>query len=196
MTTRASIARYWASSEGRRRWPNADIDIGEPSCMACGYFARSWDKGRAEGARWNHATLDRAHVVAASAGGPDTPSNYVLLCAKCHAAAPMTRDERVMFAWCERRPSYVSAQMNDLRSELANLGVDLESLSGLAALPLEELRERLKRAAGDIDAGSHLCHMSASTRAVALVRMSDDLAAERAVPRDEVLQLSLFCGET
>lgn len=183
MTTRASIARYWVSAEGRRRWPEAITDFGEPSCMACGYFCHYWDEGRSVDTRWNQAKgLERAHIVAASAGGPDVPSNYILLCAKCHAAAPMTRDEQVMFAWCSRRESHYSARINAIRTELTNLGVSFDSLAGLAALPPDKLFERLKRAADSLDAGTHLSHMSASTCAVALVRMAEELAAQPAAP--------------
>lgn len=205
MTARFAIAKYWASAEGLRRWGSAGIDLGEPSCMACGHFAPRWDKIRSESERWNKSTLERAHIVAASAGGPDVPSNYVLLCAKCHAAAPMTHDDSVMFKWCERRTSHTDAQINELRNELVGLGVDLHSLTGLAALPLNELRERLNKAADSLNAGSHLCHMSASTRAATLARMAEELAAgpviqtshsvsEKPAPVAGPRQLSLFGG--
>lgn len=181
MTTRASIARYWVSAEGRRRWPDAITDFGEPSCMACGYFSRRWDEGRTADIRWNQAKgLERAHIIAASANGADVPSNYVLLCAKCHAAAPMTHDERMMFAWCTRRASHFDVQINELRDELAALGVNMEALSALASLSREELSDALKRAAGSLNAGTHLCHMSASTRAVAMMRMAEELASRPA----------------
>jgi hypothetical protein len=200
MTTRVAVARYWTSNEGHSRWRSADVDIGEPSCMACGYFAHHWDKARTVDERWNKSSLERAHIVAASSGGPDLPSNYVLLCAKCHAAAPMTHDERVMFAWCDRRPSYTAAQVNELRNELVGLGIDLHSLAPLASLPLDELRERLNKAAGTIGAGLHLCHMSASTRAAALARMAEELAESTAAPKrgdavESPRQLSLFGGD-
>lgn len=195
MTTRAMVARYWASPEGRQRWPRAVTDFGEPSCMACGYFSRRWDEARTVDARWNQSALERAHIVAASAGGPDDPSNYVLLCAKCHAAAPMTRDDRSMFAWCERRISHTAAQVNALRDELVTAGTDLESLAGLAALSLDELRAALKRAAESITAGTHLVRMSPSTQALTLQRMAEDLAARAAAPATsprDGKQLSLF----
>ena len=206
MTARFAIAKYWVSDEGRRRWSSAVTDIGEPSCMACGYFARYWDEARTADARWNKSALERAHIVAASAGGPDVPSNYVLLCAKCHAAAPMTHDDRVMFTWCERRTSHTAAQINELRNELVGLGVDLHSLTGLAALPVNELRERLNKAAGSLNAGSHLCRMSASTRAATLALMAEELATapaiqtshdvpEKPAPVAGPRQLSLFGGE-
>lgn len=207
MTARFAIAKYWVSDEGRRRWSSVDVDIGEPSCMACGYFARYWDKPRAVIARWNQCALERAHIVAASSGGHDEPSNYVLLCAECHEAAPMTHDESVMFKWCERRTSHTAAQINELRNELVGLGVDLHSLTGLAALPFNELRERLNKAAGSLGAGSHLCRMSASTRAATLARMAEELAAgpviqtshsvpEKPAPVAGPRQLSLFGGES
>jgi len=42
---------------------------------------------------------ERCHVVPASLGGPDTPSNYRLLCHECHLEAPNVADEEAMDKW-------------------------------------------------------------------------------------------------
>ena len=43
--------------------------------------------------------LYRCHIVPSSAGGEDVPSNYVLLCRRCHEAAPNCADKQIMMDW-------------------------------------------------------------------------------------------------
>ena len=43
--------------------------------------------------------LERCHIVPASLGGEDVPSNYVLLCAQCHLEAPDVPDPNAMWEW-------------------------------------------------------------------------------------------------
>jgi len=180
MTTRFDIAQYWASVAGAKRWPRNSvlIDIGEPSCMACGYYAREWDKPKSARERWGKADLDRAHIIAASSGGPDVPSNYVLLCGLCHQAAPMTSSDALMFAWCERRKSYREAQFERLSLAASDMGVDIVSCGPLAALSHEEMRARIEASARAIGAGAHLNSMSPSTFALVIKHVADSLAGE------------------
>ena len=43
--------------------------------------------------------LERCHIVPDSTGGPDEPSNLVLLCHRCHVEAPNVSDPRFMWIW-------------------------------------------------------------------------------------------------
>ena len=43
--------------------------------------------------------IQRCHIIAQAAGGPDVPSNYVLLCERCHKAAPDCPDAQWMWNW-------------------------------------------------------------------------------------------------
>ena len=43
--------------------------------------------------------LCRCHIIPSSAGGQDTPNNYVLLCRRCHEQAPNCTDKAIMMNW-------------------------------------------------------------------------------------------------
>ena len=62
----------------------------------------SVDWSEAEEYCWNCGSpkdLTRCHIVARSLGGQDIPSNYVVLCRKCHEEAPNVDDPRIMWDW-------------------------------------------------------------------------------------------------
>ena len=44
-------------------------------------------------------TLERCHIVPASLGGSDDPSNLVLLCHRCHLDSPNVADPEIMWDW-------------------------------------------------------------------------------------------------
>jgi len=180
VTTRFDIAQYWASSAGANRWPRNSvlIDVGEPSCMACGYYAHGWDKPKGAKDRWNKPDLERAHIVAASSNGPDVPSNYVLLCGSCHQEAPMTSSDALMFAWCDRRKSYRESQIKRLALAASDMGVDIASCGQIALLSHEEMRARIDASAKALGAGMHLHRMSPSTVALVIKHAADTLAGE------------------
>lgn len=116
--TRVAIARWWIRQPGNP----FDISEMELSCFACGYYFNGRYDGSVEKA--NKMPLERAHIIAHSEGGPNDPSNYVLLCKKCHAAAPMSVSREHFLSWCERRPHYMRVQIDELVGELAHLGVN------------------------------------------------------------------------
>lgn len=43
--------------------------------------------------------LERCHIIPHSRGGEDTPSNFVLLCKKCHLENPNITDTEIMWDW-------------------------------------------------------------------------------------------------
>ena len=47
----------------------------------------------------HETTTERCHVIPYALGGPDTPSNYRLLCNPCHHEAPNVNDYDAMDAW-------------------------------------------------------------------------------------------------
>src|SRR5438874_2210166 len=103
--SRTAIARYWATDIGRRRLPRLLVDVGEPACFACDYFSEYWHCK--PGREWDTVPLERAHIIARSAGGSNEVDNFVLLFPDCHAAAPMTTDPAVMLSWMTQRRPYV-----------------------------------------------------------------------------------------
>lgn len=103
------IAQHWAASPDRSTYAPRMYDLGEPCCFACGWYSEYWDKHTAQ-ASWERATLERAHIVPASMGGPDTAENLVLLCGPCHKEAPDWPDPAEMVHWLADRPARRSAE--------------------------------------------------------------------------------------
>lgn len=91
----SEIVKYWVNYKTSEIMI---IDIGEPSCWACGYYIESYPicenpKMDIEEIYklWNkHTYLERCHIVAKSLGGCNCAINIVLLCNKCHINAPNT----------------------------------------------------------------------------------------------------------
>jgi hypothetical protein len=179
MTSKWQIAQYWASDEGYARWPSLIIDIGEPSCMACGYYRESWDEPKALGRRWEKASLEKAHIVARSIGGPDIPSNYVLLCGKCHADAPMTNADSVMFVWCNNRQSFCNSVAECIRKEALAIDPSLKMFETLSHLTRDELWAALTKASEAIGAGAHGWQLTHSTLALTAKAAADAVLANR-----------------
>lgn len=81
-TTIDEIVSYWVTKvdEG-----DLSIDFSEAHerCWRCGYEKK----------------LERCHIVPHSLGGKDIPSNYVLLCKRCHLDNPNVSDPEIMWDW-------------------------------------------------------------------------------------------------
>jgi hypothetical protein len=109
---KARIAEYWlATDEGLARLPQnaASMDVGEPSCFACGAMATDAEEPPDLWTVWNRAwMLDRCHLIPRKLGGSDTPDNLVLLCQACHHDAPDVGDPQYMLDWIARRePQFI-----------------------------------------------------------------------------------------
>lgn len=48
------------------------------------------------------AATERCHIIPDAQGGEDTPSNYVLLCDRCHIENPNVNDPEEMYNWIRR----------------------------------------------------------------------------------------------
>lgn len=128
------IASYWQKECGY----NSDegygwsfvIDIGEPSCFACGWYKPTWVTYDAAGGCidlvkiWAGTTgLQIAHLVPHSLGGGTAPENLVLLCKECHQEAPDYIDPNYMLDWMRRRGSYVQRQYLQLEEAFKLTGM-------------------------------------------------------------------------
>ena len=86
-TTRKEIVEYWEQHvyEGDL---GVDFDDAETRCWRCG-------KERSRNG------LDRCHIIPEQEPfyGKDEPSNFVLLCSRCHKEAPDVGDKETMFSW-------------------------------------------------------------------------------------------------
>lgn len=80
--THKEILEYWAATEDEC---GLAVDWAEAHerCWRCGYKSR----------------LQRCHIVPDSLGGSDHPSNFVLLCSRCHREAPNHTNPKYMWAW-------------------------------------------------------------------------------------------------
>lgn len=103
------IAQYWATSPDRFVYAPRMYDLGEPCCFACGWYSEHWDKHTAR-ASWGRATLERAHIVPVSLGGPDVVENLLLLCGPCHKESPDWPEPAEMTRWLAERPIRRSAE--------------------------------------------------------------------------------------
>ena len=78
-----------------------DADEWHHRCWRCGYVR----------------SLERCHIIPNSLGGPDEPSNYVLLCNDCHLENPNVKDSNEMWNWIRR----TSVSTYDTFWELRNI---------------------------------------------------------------------------
>ena len=81
-TTHEEICEYWFSR----------IDESELSVDASEALERCWRCG-------SKSSLERCHIVPRSLGGEDIPSNFVLLCKRCHVENPNIADPEIMWDW-------------------------------------------------------------------------------------------------
>ena len=81
-TTILEIVDYWT---GRTDESRLSVDFAEAHerCWRCGCQRQ----------------LERCHIVPDSLGGEDTPSNFVILCKRCHLDNPNVADPEVMWDW-------------------------------------------------------------------------------------------------
>jgi hypothetical protein len=125
LPSRKKIAKYWLDVKMKDAMGNykdyedlskfqkylCSIDIGEPSCWACGAWDHGCDIELKEGVdtytAWNKATyLERCHIIPRSMGGLDKPRNLVLLCKKCHKTSPDLLKKKYMKKWIIKQHSF------------------------------------------------------------------------------------------
>lgn len=81
-TTIVEIVSYWESRvyEGEL---SVDWSEAHERCWCCAH----------------KTNLQRCHIIPHSRGGEDTPSNFVLLCKRCHLENPNVMDSEIMWDW-------------------------------------------------------------------------------------------------
>jgi hypothetical protein len=125
-TRKAAIAEYWLGThEGRARLPGnaALMDLGEPSCFACGWMAADADAEPVLWRVWDEAFLERCHLVPHALGGPDSPDNLVLLCGRCHSDAPNVGNVEYMLRWIGDREYWGSALGHEIEEAIRQAAV-------------------------------------------------------------------------
>jgi hypothetical protein len=97
---------------------------------------------------WGEASLQRCHLVPDALGGPDTPENLVLLCARCHAEAPDVADSEYMLSWIGEHESWGALVAREIQAALVRHAIDakeIEAFNRLEAAPVTELIYTLMR---------------------------------------------------
>lgn len=81
-TTKEEIVNYWVKYVDAS---DLSIDFSEAHerCWRCGCKRK----------------LERCHIIPDSLGGEDTPSNFVLLCSRCHLDNPNVANKEIMWDW-------------------------------------------------------------------------------------------------
>ena len=144
MKTHRAIARAWLAT--------FVIDLGEPSCMACGSIRKKW------------RDLERAHLVPKALGGTDVPENIVLLCNRCHHDAPDYVDPSFMIEWIKARPANpfgLNFGVRELARAFEDIGADIQSMTDI---PWDPFRKFIKDRVN-----THGAQLTASTAAAAAV---------------------------
>lgn len=81
-TTIPEIVDYWVKHADESEL-SVDFAEAHERCWRCGCRRR----------------LERCHIVPDSLGGEDTPSNFVILCRRCHLDNPNVADPEIMWDW-------------------------------------------------------------------------------------------------
>lgn len=158
MPSTGAIARYWERSDD----PYLGIDLGEPSCFACGWYfpSKPMVSGNASDEAidkvWSAAGLERAHIVPHSiAGSSDDPGDYLLLCADCHEYAPDVPDRAFMLRWVVAQPGRLPGYMGVLMERFERDPIVRTTIERLSSLPREEISRVMAEAASDKRVGLH-----------------------------------------
>lgn len=101
------IAQHWHDLDSF----NIDMDL--PCCFAC--------QG-GESDTWSTSRLERAHIIAHAEGGSADVGNFVLLCFRCHAEAPMVGTSKSpMIDWINRHESNAARIAARITKEITHI---------------------------------------------------------------------------
>lgn len=147
-------------------------DWGEPCCWGCGKYIEIEQhlKKYEEHLENNNLQpiysnsyiqkrLQRAHIVPHMLGGTDTdPSNFFLLCSKCHKESPDTKYRKAFFKWIYQKRTYDNIFLHNLnlaRQAVYALKRDFDiNINNISDIPIEESFENM---------GNHASQLSDST---------------------------------
>jgi hypothetical protein len=104
MPSAEKVHRYWTLERPQDAYEWFDqIDAGEPTCYACGWYPMTKDQG--------YNGFQRGHLIDHAHGGSSDASNLVLLCSMCNATMPVSRpgQEDQAIAWVRHQPSWMPA---------------------------------------------------------------------------------------
>lgn len=138
-TTSKQIVDYW-----KENWADHGIGVkwedATEYCWRCSYKRR----------------LQRCHIIPASLGGKDEPSNMVLLCKTCHSEGPNVEDPEIMWEWigAYQVPKYNTFWLIQGMKEYESIyGTSVEqdlgdvlALAGVGEMPKEDISQYIEKA--------------------------------------------------
>jgi HNH endonuclease len=153
------IVSYW---ESRVDESDLGVDMAEAAerCWRCGYRSK----------------LERCHIVPKSLDGSNEPSNFVLLCGRCHREAPNTRNVQFMWHWIRatKQPLYDTYWTQRGFDEFARI-LGRQPFEGLSPITFDEIQPLLRAAMQDAEFHWGECGMSPSTIAAVLADIESRL---------------------
>ena len=112
-TRPTEIVEYWSTQESE---DGLSVDWADAT-------ERCWRCGEQPSASQGSRPLELCHIGPAALGGKDEPSNFVLLCWRCHLEAPNVNDPSYMWIWlrAHAQPLYDSYWMTRATEEFQKL---------------------------------------------------------------------------
>ena len=153
MLTNFDVAEYWLTTKEVLALNLIKAcDLGEPTCFACGYYAKFWDEVRDIQERWNKARLDKAHLTPWSLGGRNDATNIVLLCERCHQKSPDYIDPLEMLNWMKNKKHWMKENAENAIDEICLLGLSQDNINFFGEQDRRLQNECIKEAANNIAA--------------------------------------------
>ncbi len=138
-TKKEDIVNYWFFEQM--------VDEGGLSVDAAEAHERCWRCGCEK-------RLERCHIIPESLGGKDEPSNFVLLCHRCHIENPNISDPEIMWDWIRAyrvsfydtfwsilgAKEYEFIYNKSIENEIIDLGIDIDDkLKDFIEINIKEL---------------------------------------------------------
>ena len=161
------------------------FDWGEPECWACGKFnekiydnpkydelisgknlMRIWDLPEVK-------YLQKAHIISRMLGGKSIPSNYFLLCKKCHQESPDFIESRYFYAYIYHTRKNAQEIIERRNVEIQRAVHELAYLMNKNILTIEKGINNIQNSIGKM--GLHITSFSLYTLASVIVDGMDDL---------------------
>lgn len=138
-TNNQQIRDYWFSAHSGNEY--ALIYEEDLNVDACDTLTHCWRCG-------TESKLEKCHIVPHALGGKDEPSNYVLLCHRCHLEGPNVSDPKYMWDWLyaskTRFSFYNSWEENKILDKYESIYGELRA-ADFADLDVNEAIERLDK---------------------------------------------------
>lgn len=169
-------------------------DCGEPECWACGMFnAKIYDNPKYYELLntnnfmrvWNFSEfkyLQKAHILSKMLGGKSEPSNYFLLCKKCHQESPDYSDTHFFYAYIYQTKGNAVKVTDRRNKEMIRAIYELAFLMKKNIFTIDRGVKNIRLSAKKM--GLHITNFSLYTEAAVIVDGMDDLIIQGLSDKD------------